>query len=60
MKVVITVSTGMVGKAALIECLESGKVESVLIINRHTVNIQHPKLREIIHRDFSDFSNLSV
>ncbi|KEI70173.1 NAD-dependent epimerase/dehydratase family protein [Endozoicomonas elysicola] len=59
MKVVITGSTGMVGKAVLLECLASHRVESVLIINRHPVNIQHPKLKEIIHRDFSDFSSLS-
>lgn len=59
MNIVITGATGMVGKAALLECLASDRVKSVLIINRHPVGIQHPKLKEIIHRNFSDFSSLS-
>ena len=33
-KVVITGSTGMVGKGVLIECLESDLIEKVLVINR--------------------------
>ncbi|MEL6594086.1 MAG: epimerase, partial [Bacteroidota bacterium] len=32
------------------------KVESVLIINRRSYELKHPKLKEIIHSDFSDFS----
>jgi uncharacterized protein YbjT (DUF2867 family) len=56
MKVIITGSTGMVGKATLIECLESKHVEQVLIINRKKSDLQHPKLIEIIHKDFYDFS----
>ena len=32
-KVVITGSTGMVGKGVLIECLESDLIEKVLVIN---------------------------
>lgn len=51
-KVIITGSTGMVGKAVLIECLESKEIESILVINRHSINMKHPKLKEIIHSDF--------
>jgi len=54
MKVIITGSTGMVGKAVLIECLESPIVESVLVINRVSVGIQHPKLYEVLHTDFTN------
>ena len=53
-KAIITGSTGMVGKAVLIECLESEDVESVLVINRRSIHIRHPKLTEIIHSDLSD------
>ena len=55
LKVVITGATGMVGKAVLIECLESEKVEQVLIVNRNPVDMSHPKLKEILHKDFSNF-----
>ncbi len=56
MKVIITGSTGMVGKGVLLECLNSKHVDKVLVINRSSINIKHPKLREIIHTDFQDFS----
>lgn len=52
---IITGSTGMVGEGVLHECLNNSAVESVLVINRRSCNIQHPKLKEIIHSDFSDF-----
>lgn len=58
MKVIITGTTGMIGKGVLIECLESSAVESILIINRSSVNIQHPKLIEIIHKDFSNLDSI--
>lgn len=53
-RAIITGTTGMVGKGVLIECLEHPDVEAVLIINRRTINLTHPKLKEIIHADFFD------
>jgi len=53
---IITGSTGMVGKAVLLECLDHPKVKSVLVINRKTIGVEHPKLKEIIHADFFDLS----
>ncbi|HYW94717.1 MAG TPA: hypothetical protein VE870_03960 [Bacteroidales bacterium] len=55
-KVVITGSTGMVGEGVLYECLQSADVESVLVINRRPCGVSHPKLTEIVHRDFFDIS----
>ncbi len=57
MKVIITGSTGMVGRSTLNECLANGNVEEVLIVNRRILDIEHPKLKEYIQVDFSDFSN---
>ena len=57
-KAIITGSTGMVGKAVLLECLESENVESILVINRKSLNISHTKLIEIIHQDLSDLSSI--
>jgi nucleoside-diphosphate-sugar epimerase len=58
MKVVIFGATGMVGMGALLECLDDGRVESVLVVSRQSVDVRHPKLREIIRNDFFDFSDV--
>ena len=52
MNVIITGSTGMVGQAVLLECLESPHVDKVLVLNRHSLNRQHPKLEELLLPDF--------
>ncbi|MDB5141344.1 MAG: hypothetical protein JWQ66_57 [Mucilaginibacter sp.] len=46
----------MVGEGVLIECLQHPIVESVLVINRKPCGVTHPKLKEIIHKDFFDLS----
>lgn len=56
MKAIITGSTGMIGKGVLLECIDDPKVEAVLLINRHPVGITHHKVKELLHKDFSDFS----
>jgi uncharacterized protein YbjT (DUF2867 family) len=55
-KAIITGVTGMVGEGVLHECLLHPDVESVLVINRKPCGVKHEKLREIIHKDFSDLS----
>lgn len=45
----------MVGEGVMHECLNSTEVEQVLIISRRPYGLQHPKLKEVIHKDFSDF-----
>lgn len=49
---IITGATGMVGEGVLLECLHHPDVEKVLVINRKPGGIKHPKLEEIIHKDF--------
>jgi len=55
LNVIITGSTGMVGKGALLECIDSAEVESVLLVSRNSSEIKHPKVKEVL---VSDFSNL--
>ncbi|HET6226939.1 MAG TPA: NAD-dependent epimerase/dehydratase family protein [Bacteroidia bacterium] len=57
-KAIITGATGMVGEGVLHECLKDPRVESVLIINRKPGGFSHPKLREIVHTDFYNFSSI--
>jgi uncharacterized protein YbjT (DUF2867 family) len=53
---IITGSTGMVGEAVLMECLNHPDVESILAINRRPCGFSDPKLSEIIHENFYDLS----
>ncbi len=56
MKAIITGSTGMVGQGVLLECIDDPRVEKILLINRNPLTISHPKVKEIIHKDFRDFT----
>ncbi|MEQ9186804.1 MAG: NAD-dependent epimerase/dehydratase family protein [Cryomorphaceae bacterium] len=58
MKVIITGATGMVGRGVLLECLEDLRVEKVLIITRRPSGESHPKLAEIIHTDFTEYTTI--
>jgi hypothetical protein len=49
---IITGATGMVGEGVLLECLDHPDVESILMLNRKPLGRTHPKLREVIVKDF--------
>jgi uncharacterized protein YbjT (DUF2867 family) len=53
LNVIVTGATGMVGEGVLFECMENPLVESILIIVRKPSGVSHPKVKEIIHQDFS-------
>ncbi len=59
MNVAIFGATGMVGKGVLLECLDDARVARVLLVSRQHIDISHPKLHEIVHLDFFDFSATS-
>ena len=52
-------ATGMVGKGVLLECLDHSEVNEVLSISRRSLELDHPKLKELIHKDFSEFKSVS-
>jgi uncharacterized protein YbjT (DUF2867 family) len=58
-RTIITGATGMVGEGVLHECLQSDHIEQVLVITRNSCGVSHPKLKEIIHKDFSDISSIA-
>lgn len=59
MKVIITGVTGMVGEGVMFECLENPTISEILIVGRRTYGLTHPKLRELIVKDFSEIKNHS-
>ena len=56
MKVILFGATGMVGQGVLRECLLDPAVDSVLAVGRSPTGQRHPKLRELLHDNFFDFS----
>ena len=58
MKVVIFGATGMVGRGVLLECLDDARVERILLVSRHPTDVRHPKIRESVHADFTEFGSL--
>ena|SRR5579863_2071758 len=56
MKVILFGATGMVGQGVLRECLVDPEVSAVLAAGRTPTGQSHPKLKEIVPRDFFDFS----
>jgi uncharacterized protein YbjT (DUF2867 family) len=57
-KVIIFGATGMVGEGVLLESLKHDNIKSVLAVNRSPCNVKHPKLKELIHKDFYDYSDV--
>ena len=51
-KAIITGATGMVGEGVLLECLDHPDIERIVVLNRKPLGRTHPKLREIIVKDF--------
>ncbi len=58
MKVILFGASGMVGQGVLRECLLDADVEKVLSIVRTPSGQSDPKLRELVHKDFFDFSGI--
>jgi uncharacterized protein YbjT (DUF2867 family) len=58
-RLVIVGATGMVGGYALRYALDHPAVKSATAIVRRKLDISHPKLNEVVHRDFADCSALA-
>ncbi len=58
-RLVIVGATGMIGGCVLRSALEHPVIESVTAVVRGSLGISHPRLREVLHRDFADYSALA-
>ncbi len=58
-RIVVVGATGLVGGYAVRYALEQPAVGTVTTIGRKKLGISHPKLREVLHRDFTDCSPLA-
>ena len=48
----------MIGQLVLENCLKNEQVKSITSITRKPIGLKHPKLIEVIHPDFLDFSSI--
>ncbi|MEM6631159.1 MAG: NAD-dependent epimerase/dehydratase family protein [Bacteroidota bacterium] len=55
-KALLTGATGMVGSQVLAVLMEEPSVASILSIGRRKTGRSHPKLREIVHDDFLNYT----
>jgi len=58
MKVLIFGASGMVGTEVLQQVLEGERIEKVISIGRSQVNIESPKLQQIVHDDFLNYQDI--
>jgi uncharacterized protein YbjT (DUF2867 family) len=57
-KVILFGGTGMVGAGVLQECLIDPRVTSILVVGRQTCGVTRPKLQEILHADFFNYTTI--
>lgn len=56
MNVILFGATGMIGHGALLECLDDPEVTAVTTVGRREVPLEHEKLTQLVHADFTDFA----
>jgi uncharacterized protein YbjT (DUF2867 family) len=59
-KIILTGATGMVGEGVLLACLEHPSVEKILMVNRKSSPIHHPKLEECLIPDFMKLDTVAT
>ena len=59
MKVLIFGATGMVGQGVLRECLRDPDVELAMTVGRRVTGVHHPRIREVVHHNLTDFNGLA-
>ena len=60
MNVLITGSTGMVGKSVLIECIKDERVKKIFLLNRVSSKIESSKISEFLLKDFLNLKALKI
>ncbi len=59
-RAIVTGASGMVGEGVLQECLRHPDIEQVLVIGRRACGVRHPKLKEVLHSDFHNLSDVKT
>lgn len=60
LRVILFGATGMAGSGVLDECLVHPAIEMVIAVSRKSTGVIHPKLKEVIHSDFKNYSSIET
>jgi uncharacterized protein YbjT (DUF2867 family) len=58
MNVILFGATGMVGQGVLRECIEDPRIDRILLVTRQTTAATSPKITELIHQDFYNWTSI--
>ncbi|WMJ68220.1 NAD-dependent epimerase/dehydratase family protein [Stenotrophomonas sp. 24(2023)] len=58
MRLLLTGATGFVGGEVLRQALADPRVDTVVVLTRRAVALQHPKLQQLVLQDFLDYSSV--
>ncbi|MCA8937949.1 MAG: hypothetical protein KDB68_17325 [Planctomycetes bacterium] len=56
--IIIVGASGMIGGLSLQGCLAAEEVSAATVLVRRSLGVSHPKLREVVHTDYADYSAL--
>ncbi|KAM9963499.1 hypothetical protein ACTFIW_006730 [Dictyostelium discoideum] len=57
-RAIITGASGMIGEGVVQNAIESDEVEKILIVGRRESGFKNEKVKEILHNDFLDLTNI--
>ena len=60
MKIIVTGSTGTVGSELVRQAVADNDIEEVILLARNPTETKHPKIRQIIHKNFTDYRGLEI
>ena len=60
MKLLITGATGLVGAEVLRQAISDAAIDELFLLVRSNPQIQHPKIRVILHQDFLDYTPAAI
>lgn len=60
MKLIVTGATGFTGGEVLKQALADDAIERVTVLTRRPLGLSHPKLNELIVKDFTDYSAVDL
>ena len=58
-RILITGASGFTGRAVLQQCLKDPRISAVTSVGRRSLSVEHAKLTEVVHADFTDQSAIA-
>ncbi len=57
MKIIVTGATGLVGSEVVRAAIADNAIDEVIVLVRNPPEFEHPKIKVLIHKDFSHYSS---